>query len=87
MAINPLTTRPQPPGGVPHRAMFFWSGAVGSADPLDTDSAVNSLISFLDELATMLATVTWARHTHVSPSQPPFLRSVCHAGSACVSVS
>ena len=50
MAINPLTKRPQPPGGVPHRAMFFWSGAVGSADPLDTDSAVNSLISFLDEL-------------------------------------
>jgi hypothetical protein len=50
MAINPLTKRPQPPGGVPHRAMFFWSGAVGSTDPLDTDSAVNSLISFLDEL-------------------------------------
>jgi len=50
MAINPLTKRPQPPDGVPHRAMFFWSSAVGSADPLDKDSAVNTLISFLDEL-------------------------------------
>ena len=50
MAINPLTKRPQPPSGVPHRAMFFWSGAVDNEDPFDTDSEVNSLISFLDEL-------------------------------------
>lgn len=46
MTINVLATPPNPPNSDAHRAMFFWSGSPTSADPLDTDTEVNSLITF-----------------------------------------
>ena len=46
MTITPLAVPPNPPNSDAHRGMFFWGGAVGSADPLDTDAEVNALITF-----------------------------------------
>src|SRR5882672_8489428 len=38
MAVTPLTNRPVPANGDPHRAMWMWVTNQASQDPLDTDT-------------------------------------------------
>lgn len=46
MAVNPLTTRPNPPNNNLARAMFVWVTSQASQDPIDTDSDQQALLNF-----------------------------------------